>query len=389
MSGIERTYKLKENDTIEDVAKKHGLETKELIHYHNKRVESHEQIKHRIPYFLREIILPQEGYILKDGKEIWANKNEVEPYKIDQPFTGKLSNRPFDKDLYYGVLKTIKSGEKENTIAYSTSVRFYPEDEFGLYHVSVDVTSKTFINNEEASLVADELALSCTKVLYPIVFQVDKNFKLLEIQNHEEILNRWEKQKEDNLEYYKGEIAKNYFDLFEKTLIDKTLCFHYIKNDWFFYLYFNTIHSTYFSKEKQKADVITFPIIPNTASVEFTVKKEAKISEQDKRIKIDVKGACSDKRTKAELESKLFFPSSVSSIPSVMGNYRSIYFLKRGNHNIESAFLECYLELNKPKYVSISISEISDVSKINKARHLKRITKQKEKKHSFWKSIFS
>lgn len=390
MIQVNRTYKIKDNDTIENIANILGLDIKELINYHNKRAESHEQIRNRIPDFLREIIIPKDGYVLKDGKEIWGNKNIAEPITIDEIFTGKLKSKPYEKDLFYGVLKTIKSGKKETTIAYQKSVRFYPKDEFGINYVSVDVTSKTFINNEEPSLVAEELALSCTKILYPIVFQIDKNCNILEIQNHQEILNRWKKQKVKNLDYYKGDTAKNYFESFEETITDKELCLYYLKNDWFYNLYFNTIYSTYVSEAKQKQETVTFPIISHTAGVEFTIKKEAKISEQNKRVRIDAKGFCSDKRTKTELESKLFFPSLVSNLPSIKGNYRTRYFLKPDNHKIQSAFLECSLELNKPKYVSISVSEITDISKIDRgSRHLKSIKQQEEKKPSFWKSIFS
>lgn len=384
-----RTYKVKENDTINSIAKKHGLETQELIAYHNKRAEPIKQIRNRIPDFLREISLPPEGYILKDGKEIWADDNQPEPNNIKELFVGMLYNQPYQKDLCYGVLKTIKSGNKEQTIKYNISVRFYPEDEDGEYHVSIDIISKTFINDVEPDLIADELALSCTEVLYPVLFKIDKNTKLLEIQNHKEILNRWEKQKATKLKYYEGDIAQNYFDLFEQTLIDKELCFHYLKNDWFLHLYFNTIYSYYLPEVKQINETVLFPIIPNTLPIEFEVKKSAKSFTKNNRIRIDSKGVCSDKRSKSDIDQKLYFPSSASNLPTVKGNYRTLYFLKPESNKIQSAFLECDVEISKPKYVSISISEIDGDQESENKRHPKSIKKQYENKKSFWKSLFS
>jgi len=389
LKTIQRTYKVKENDTIKGVAETYGLEIQELIAYHNKRAPSHDQIRKRIPDFLREIILPTEGYILKDGKEVWANPNIEEPNNLNKPFTGKLLHQPFSKDLCYGVLKTIKSTNKEQTIKYETSVRFYPKDQDGSYYVSIDITSKTYINDKEANLIADEMALSCTEVLYPLVLKIDKNVQLIEIQNHGQILNRWEKQKKTKLKYFEGEIAKNYFQRFEETLIDESLCLHYLKNDWFLYLYFNKIYRTYFPDSKQKDEIITFPIIPNTASVEFKVNTSAKIFNKNSRLRIDTKGICNDKRSKQELEQKQFFSTLFLDKPSTKGKFRTIYFLKPNNHKIESAFLECSLELNKSKYVSISISEIDSNLESENKRHPKLIKHQHENKKSFWRSIFS
>lgn len=389
MIQTHRTYKVKESDTLADIAKYHSIDVQELIAYHNERAEFHQKIRNRIPDFLQEIILPPEGYTVKNGKEVWRKENGHEPNVLAEPFTGKLSCKPSQKDLCYGVLKTIKNGEKESTIKYETSVRIYPKDNDNERFVSVDITSKTYINDEEPGLVADELALACTEVLYPIIFIVDKNARILEIQNHDEILNRWKKQKATKLKYYEGDVALNYFESFEQTLIDKELSLYYLKNDWFLHLYFNTLlYSTYLPENKEKAVAITFPIIPNTAPVAFKVKKKAKIFKKNNRIRIDVKGTCSDKRSKDELERKLFFPSVVLEESSIIGKYRTVCFLKPNNNRIQSAFLECELELTKPKYASISISAIDETSE-SETRHPEFIKKQYESKPSFWKSLFS
>ena len=42
-------------------------------------------------------------------------------------------------------------------------------------------------------------------------------------------------EKSKILNYYTGETAKKYVSLFEKTLTNKEVCFHYLKKDWFFH----------------------------------------------------------------------------------------------------------------------------------------------------------
>ncbi|WP_289044017.1 hypothetical protein [uncultured Olleya sp.] len=383
-----RTYKIKEKDTINKVAEQHGLDTQELIEYHNQRAESHEQIKNRIPTFLQEIILPPKGYIIKNGKEVWATPNEPEPNILKEPYLGRLSRKFEETDLFYGVLKTIKNGDIENTIKYEKRVKFYPKNEINERYVLIDIVSKVFINDKEPDLVADELALKCTEVLYPLILQTDYNNKLLNIKNHDEILKRWKKHKSKVLNYYSGETAKKYVSLFEETLTNKDVCFHYLKNDWFFQLYFNKVFTTYIKETQQKPEIINFPIVPNTKAVAFETKRKANTFLKTNKIRIDIKGECLDKRNKNELESKIHFPASTyKRKQTVKGMLRILYFLEPATNITESAFLECELELTKKKYVSISISKTSGDTYLKKKEELGK--QQSKTKKPFWKSIFS
>jgi len=361
LNQIYRTYKVKKRDTIFSIANNNNLDCYELIDYHNKRAENHEKIKGRLPDFLKEVILPPEGYTLKNGKEVWTLENLQEPNVLQESYFGKLRFKPYNKDLSYGVLKKIKNGVKENTIKYNVNIRFYPTDKFGMQTVSVNIiNSKIFINDQEPSLVADELAVTCTEILYPIVFQLDKNANLIEIQNHKDILKRWQKQKKTKLKYYQGKTAQDYINSFEQTINDKGLCLFYLKNDWFYHLYFNEIYSVY-ANDLLKEDKVFFPIIPNTNPIMFNVKKSANKFIKTNKIKIDIKGACSDNRSKEELVNKIYYPAFYTkNRPSVKGNYRCMYILKPDNNTIQHAFLESSLELNSLKQISISISEIID-----------------------------
>ncbi len=393
MQNIHRKYKVKPKDTIEIIAVKNELDIKELIAYHNKRADSYDQIRDKIPPFLQELILPPKGYGLVNGKEVWLNKEE-EPETLVVPYIGKLNSEPFKKDLNYGIYKTIKSGTKENTIKYEISVRYYPKNEENNRYVSVDLISKIFINNEEPSLTADELAIACTEILYPLIFRINRNGLLLEIQNHDELLKRWKKHKQTKLKYYQGETANNYIEKFEETLVEKDLLLYYLQNDWFFNIYFNKIYTIYQGANKPILDeVIDFPILPNTKSVAYTIRRKANRVIKNNRIKIELKGKCTDSRNRSELENGSYFPATIQKNKKpVKGNYRSIYFLKPNNHKIQHAYLECNLELNKPKKITISISELNSTINKEDIRHPEYIVEKEEYeegKKTFWKSIFS
>ncbi len=382
-----QTYKVKPTDTLASIAKSLNLDEDELKGYHNDKSHLDNRILFSIPEHVTEIVVPPKGFVLKNGKETWADDDQDQPTLFKLSYNGRFSNTNYKGDLCYGIFKTIQSGTNTNTIKYNIDIRFYPRNKAGKFYVSIDLVSKTYINNEEPDLVADELALACTKTLYPIVFQVTKEGLLLEIQNHNDILSRWEKQKVKNLKYYKGEVAEKYFQLFEQTLMDKNVLFHFLQNDWFYQLYFNTIYTTYNGNYELERS-LDFPILPNTKSVQFHIRQEVDAYLKNKHIKVELKGKCCDPRSKIDLEKGQYFPSENENISPVDGNYRALYFLHPKTKKIQSAFLECNLKLKKEKSISLSISEIEDTIDKNK-RHPDSIIEPKEKKNSFLKKLFS
>ncbi|WP_062054652.1 LysM domain-containing protein [Aquimarina longa] len=392
MTGIYRTYKIKRGDTLQSIAKVNELDVEELQQYHNKRTEIYQHIiTTRIPEFLQEIVLPPEGYGLRDGKEIWLDTDEPEPQTIKTRYYGKLNREIPTEDITYGVLKTIQSGTTETTIKYKISIRYYPENNKKYNYLSIDKISQTFINDKAPNLVADEMAVACTEVLYPLVLKIDTNGLLLDIQNHKAILKRWKTHKKAQLDYYKGSVSQKYVELFEQTLSDKNLLFYYLKNDWFYSIYFNNIYTSY-NDHFELNNTVDFPVIPNTKSVEYTVDKQVHRFIKNDRIKIEIDGKCTDPRSKSELKNQIDFPSSIvkSSTP-VKGIYRAVYFLSPQGNTIQSAYMSCNLALDTPKTASISISEIDDI--VETKRHPKLITGDEEetetKKKSFWKTLFS
>ena len=67
MLPIYRTYQVKPKDTLASIAKAHELDMEELKAYHNEGPVQ-DQIQLRLPPYLKEFILPPEGFILKMEK---------------------------------------------------------------------------------------------------------------------------------------------------------------------------------------------------------------------------------------------------------------------------------------------------------------------------------
>jgi len=258
----------------------------------------------------------------------------------------------------YGVLKTIQSDDKETTIKYKISIHFHPKDEENNTYVTIDIESETFINDIQPDLIAEELALACSSTLYPLVLKVDAHRLVQSICNHEEILKRWEHKKNNELTYYQGETVEAYLNLFEASLKSKRHLLGCIKNDWLFAAYFQDIYTIYGINDSKMRQT-NFPIVPSAAGVQYDVKQKASQFVKDNRIKIEVKGLCSDLRTKADFKNKARFSSAITNQPTVNGKYRALYFLESETHTIQTAYVQCSLTVDAPKEITVSISKIN------------------------------
>lgn len=343
------TYKIKPKDTLASIAKELGLDINELKAYHNQRTELYGQIKQKLPYFLQEIYVPPKGYGLKNGKEVWLDNSINEPDTLNEPFFGKLNRVHTEKSITYEVLKVITTGNKKLTIKYQVCVQFYKLDYESNNFVSIDIVSKTYINNKEPDLIAEEMAMACSKALYPIEFKINTNGLLQDIQNHEEILKRWKKQKEENLRYFKGKVAENYMNLFEQNIKSKEKLFDSLQKDWFYKTYFNDIYTVY--GEGFNINVPTdFPILPHQENIIYTVDRTATIFLKSNRLKIQINGSNKNKNTTENSK----------------GKYNAIYNLSQKNHVIDFAYVCCNINSRIHKSAIITITKIKEEASAKK-----------------------
>ena len=369
MSSKHNTYKIQQNDTVNSIAKELDLDVEELKEYHNNKSNFDDRLPFiGIPEHLKEIIIPNTGFGLKDGKEIWLGKGE--PIRVKRiQYNGDLSCAFFVGNWSYGIVKTIKNGAKTNTIAYTVNLNYYVTD--NIRYVSVDMISDTFINDKEPDLIVDELAIGCTKTLYPIIIELSSNGTLNTLENHNDIMERWQKTKKQLSKYYKGDIVKQYLQHFEGVIKDESLLLHYLQNDWFFYFYFDNIYKGYTNYKKEYIKKV--PIIPFTAAVDYQVTQTLHPYLENNYIRIESNGYCIDKRNISDLENKHHFPSNYNHESNIEGNYRAIHMLNKQTARIKYLFVESSLKLNKEKQMSISISEIENTIPEEELRHTKSI----------------
>ena len=346
-----KKFKISKNDKLETLSKKLGLKTDEMIGFHNVFAKENEFIMYDLPKHLDELyVYPYIYDNIKDTR-----------LKVQLAPNYKLAHLPKKDVLKYGVMYFINSGEEETTMKYEVSVSYLKKDTIGLYF-EIDKISPTFINDEEANTIADELAEIVSATLYPLTIIVDENGKWIDVANFKEIKNRWEKVKEIIYKDFEGDWVNDYLHECENNLIDENTFFLSLKGNWFLNAYFAGIYIYYgktFSIEKN----VNFRLLTEIADLEYTTKYSLQelLNEED-IIKIDVTGFLNDERSKEDFENKLNFPHQPlenQNVENATGSYNAKYYLNTTTQSIESMMVECTINLDIKEKVKIIIASIN------------------------------
>ncbi|MFC6268190.1 hypothetical protein [Frigoriflavimonas asaccharolytica] len=121
--------------------------------------------------------------------------------------------------------------------------------------ISINKTN-LFFNQHEPDFINEILAESISKSLYPVkVFYNEKGIAANNINNHEEILNRWQEQKNKILEKYKSADLDDFFNVFEKKLENKQHVAKSMNYDWFWNLFFHPVLINYGDRRSVKNEM--------------------------------------------------------------------------------------------------------------------------------------
>jgi hypothetical protein len=346
-----KTYKIKKGDTIVSVATELGITVKEARNFHNIFSKEDEVIIDDFPSQLKEL------YVYPYIRELTKDKQPL------AKFEGyKLSFLPTKKKLNYGVMYTITEGEKEsNTIKYEASVEYKGADKNGFYY-TIDRLSNTFVNDEETSSIAEELAEKVARVIYPLVIVTNETGKWITIDNFKDIQKRWEKVKKSILNEYEGDWVEEYLELTAESLEEESSLVQSLSNDWFLTAYFGGLY-TYYTQYFKFQNILTFPIIANINPLVYEVEHSTdEYLDEYRQLVIDQKGVLVDERAKADIENQLNFPyyGLYPDAPKAKGEFKAKYFLNENDNNIESLYLDCSIVLDKPKRIEVVVSLIQN-----------------------------
>jgi hypothetical protein len=355
------TYEIKKGDTLLSVAMQLGIEPSMLREHHNRFCPSiKDLIEADFPYHLEFLILPPEQVKLTDDEK---EKSRIKIHQGDSAFSLLLTNPQINNT--YGVLYTIENGDETTTIKQKIKVNWRGRSKNNFYFFEVDRIGPVYINDTPADTMAEEIAEKAAAALYPLVVVVDDNGYWVDINNFNEIQERWQQTKKQIQKYYKGEQVEKYFSIYDRNLEDGDTLYLSLSKDWFLNTFFNGIHVEYPSSLAIQKDIV-FSLMAKSDSLNYTV--DQKVDDHfdiDNYIVLNIIGKLDDERNKSIFERELNLPVKEYSDQKVEGDYRAKYFLNPLNHMPESIFCSCTLALDIPQRYTVSISNLNDKEKMS------------------------
>ncbi|WP_298538635.1 hypothetical protein [uncultured Aquimarina sp.] len=221
---------------------------------------------------------------------------ETENDKLDH-----FSYNPLGVANTYGVV-LISEDEKQQRLQIHYEIDVICLDETEDNHFEFEVFKhQVYINEKTPDILIDELSERCGKVMYPLLLKVNRQGLAVGILNQEDIIKRWETEKDSINQSYKGKetdlLLKNMDIVVNNTnqLTDLVL-----QRDWFIKLFFSPLYNINLTDKKKNK--ISFPFIPYAPGVIFETKNKMSTHSNKKNdIVIKQKGKCIDPRSERDI----------------------------------------------------------------------------------------
>lgn len=347
------SYKLKSDDTLKSVAKKLGLSIQEAKNFHNIFSKEHEIIIDDFPAGLQSLNVYPYIYEKIEDKSDFVKF----AFGYTLNFTPSLAKR------FYNVMYGFENQNQEiSTLKFQRSLQFKGKDNDFTYY-EVDKIGPVYVNDEEASELADELAVKAASAIYPLGCVIDRTGKLVDIFNFEEIQKRWKKVRQEILEEYEGQWVNDYLDACEQSIEEKESLQLSLSNDYFLNGFFSGIYVDYTPDFTFNNNVI-FPVLAHKLPLKYEVKQKVNAFLDDYQlVAIEQEGFLNEERSKLDIENNLNFPYHNIINPDAemaKGNFKANYFLDGKNNLISSFRINCSIEIENARKIEIVASLVED-----------------------------
>ncbi|WP_392420404.1 LysM peptidoglycan-binding domain-containing protein [Capnocytophaga canis] len=334
---------IKKDETLQSIAKLYNISVEELRIYHNTYCELSD---------LLEVSITNQTHILIPPKK----ENEKIKVKLDK--NNHLLYHPIQSKYEYGVIITMEDGEEKNELKYETSVKWVQKYE-DLHIFEIDRLSKMYVNEEEVNSIADRLAYETSKVLFPMHIMVDGYGNWEGVAKYNKYPERWKNIKKQIYREFEGEIVEEYLKKVEKVLENPQQIEFYMGGDFFLrslFLGYCMRYDNDFTAEKH----ISFPIVSNGIEPNYKVKvKIEPYLDEYNFICVEIEGVLADERSPIDfINGNLFATETYQGVP--FGKLWVKVFLNPNSCIPETLHLECSMDLEKTKKVSVIIANLAE-----------------------------
>ncbi|MCP2028554.1 hypothetical protein L1276_003724 [Flavobacterium sp. HSC-32F16] len=138
-----------------------------------------------------------------------------------------FENEKLIKDVHYEVEINCKTNDAYNDFIFEINRK------------------QVYVNSKEPNLLVEQMLDKCAKALFPIKIIPAEDGTIYEIDNHHEIVQRWNSLKKHLSSYYYSEAAYKILNKVQKLILNKQELEKSLNQDWFFHLYFSPLYIDY------------------------------------------------------------------------------------------------------------------------------------------------
>ncbi|KAA1245322.1 hypothetical protein [Aquimarina sp. RZ0] len=259
----------------------------------------------------------------------------------------------------YGCMIILDDHQSRTELRYKLTIKFIGKvDEF-TNSFRITRLPEFYINDQAPQDFLDKLAYEVSNVIYPLEIETLRNGQIHSINNHNDVVSRWNITKKRLSKNYKGLLVDKYIKLTDYTLRSPEVFFDKISKDWFLQLYFAPLYNVY-SDDFTFGCEIKYPIagkaLPVNYLTELTI--EDLENESSKDIIIKGKGKIKDQRCALDIEQELddpYYAKINTNEKKLNGTCDLIYLLDKKTGIVEGYEANFETKFAKPKKVCIKM----------------------------------
>ncbi len=330
MKGFKR-YIVKRKETLESIAINLNMKVEELRHFHNYNCD----LKHliggnKIPRHVKEIYYPA----VKSNNNTFVNNHSVntivssDDNLFSQLYTSQL--------LHFKCKVTVTSDNNVIDFINHYSLQyFHKSDEY--FYVEINYNLSQSKSSDPLSEIKEKIYSN----IYPLMLVINIDGTIHDIHNFSRIKNRWFKLKNEIKKKYSIPSILNFLNRNDGIYLNKESLLQRLKNDWFLNSYFFGIFTNY-NKEWEITKTINIPISSSSYTSLLVKQKIINYSEKENYIVSEIEN----------------YAKSENYLVPDNNKYTACFTLEPLFHIPHKIFINCYLENQAAKKISILITQI-------------------------------
>ncbi len=227
--------------------------------------------------------------------------------KINFYNNSELQHSSFHETRKYGYRYQDFENEKLiKEVHYEVEINCKTRDTYDDFVFEIN-RKQVYVDNKEPSLLVEQILDKCAKAIFPIKIIPAADGTLSEIDNHDEIVDRWHSLKEHLGSYYYSEVAYKILNQIQKLILNKQELEKSLNKDWFFHLYFSPLYIDY-APEASQIYKWKSPVLGNQ-SINYKVNHAiGEYYTATGKIIINAKGRSTDERSFEEVLQGIDYP---------------------------------------------------------------------------------